>query len=133
MSASLKTVVGSATSPSPKCLVVFPPPSRTVPERGEGEKAHRAVAIAISISIRIAVACAVDTVCLTLCREVNLHVASASWINRSSRFAGGPCTEPWSLENNAQIREHSKEQQNTCLAESLKWSVQGTEATYFLY
>lgn len=38
--ASLKTLVGSATSPSPNCLVVFPPPSRKVQEMSGGEKAH---------------------------------------------------------------------------------------------
>lgn len=58
---------------------------------GKGEKAPHTspVAITISISIRITAEGPGDTVGLILCREVDLLISDARWINSSSRF--GPC------------------------------------------
>lgn len=41
--------------------------------------------------------------------------------------------DPWSLESNAQIHEHSKERENLCFAEDLRWTVQCMEVTYILH
>ena len=106
--ASLTTLVGS---PSPRCLVVLFPASFKVQGTGEGEKAHLTPPhlLPSASPLRITAECLGDTALLTLCREVNL-TSSASWINSTSKFGSWPRAEPWSLENEAQIHEHSEEE-----------------------
>lgn len=60
--------------------------------------------------LRITAECLGDTALLIFCREVNLLISSASWINSTSKFGSWPRVEPWSLENDAQIHGHSEEE-----------------------